>query len=45
MDVVAVDVFVLHDEVWHIGEAHHLHIVMGKAGEVGIAQPVVGVWI
>lgn len=45
MHMVAVYVLVLHNKIRHFGKAHFLHVLVGEAREIGIAQPVIGVRI
>ena len=45
MDMVTVNVFVLHYKVRHITEPHFLHILVGELGILSLTQPVVGVRI
>lgn len=41
MYVMAVDVFVFHNEVWHLREPHLFHILVGKLRVLHLAQMVV----
>ena len=43
MHMVAVNVLVLHDKIWHFSKTHLLHVLVCEACKVGVAQTVV--WV